>query len=245
MSQFQSPQLPILRRIQSEKIPYIRRSKSINRSRSQSLLKNLTRKTPAIILRSKSLSKKRKSSSPIKRSSYSVINIFDDINNSFNLHNIPIYIQYIHQLYNKSTVKTLLDSTKPKSCLPSFNSKNSFFFIFRNTYNNDILGFLGLSKKGSCLYIKYLCIYDKYRNLSLGIFMGFCAVYYAEKNKINYIISYGVSDQYAESEYERNPSYAEYPDKIVLSQLLLIKKLGFIDVLKIIQIRNTGIYFLI
>lgn len=109
------------------------------------------------------------------------------------------------------------------NCSPSLDDTMLIYMLI-NTNNNDVIGFIALEIMNTCVYINYRCVRKKYRGMGFGIFLAFVGVYYTINNKYSAIFSIGAGNE-VEAPYERKVGGKKW----VLSQGLLINKLGFYD----------------
>lgn len=153
------------------------------------------------------------------------------LNNNFKKNNLPI---------NVSIIKNLSGLTLPSDCSPPLSFDETIIYRLINTINNDNIAFIILEKLGgieNCIYIKYRCVFSPYRKYGFGIFLAYIGVMYAMINKYSAIFSMGVGKS-VNSNYSRETEYGRNR-KWVLSQGLLIKKLGFYDNFKFKNNGNT------
>lgn len=109
---------------------------------------------------------------------------------------------------------------------------DNIYVVLINSNNNDLVAFTVLNISETCLYINYQFAVNKYRGLSIGVFIGFLAIYIAINTHKKYVFAYGVEsgdDQLVESPYKRKDSGDENEWALVLSQAILINKFGFYD----------------
>lgn len=156
--------------------------------------------------------------------------ILNILNDHLNKNKIPLIItqQYDKDYYNFFNNQKLCSKEAV-----SESDENTYNLKFINIINNDVVSQMILERTSNiCLYINLRCTNENYTGVSLGIFMGFCAVYIAERLKLQYVTSQGMlltsynkklnSKNLFDKDYKRNGN-----DEIVLSQFILIKKLGF------------------
>ena len=87
----------------------------------------------------------------------------------------------------------------------------------------ESVGFLSLDLSNKyCCYINYMCAADT-NTRGIGTFLGFLAVFVAKITRKYMVYSFGISTVKTKAKYPR------LDNDIVLSQYILIEKLGFID----------------
>ena len=146
----------------------------------------------------------------------------EEFNAIFNRNNIPIIINNI----NNKEMPRIIKNKVFKSCSHKA-SDSAEYSVFVNINNNDIIGYVALDISDKCIYITYMCVSDKYKGYNFGVFMGFYAIYIGELLNKTAVISYGVGKK-SPAHYERLGGRFW-----VISQGLLITKLGFIDGFKV------------
>jgi len=145
------------------------------------------------------------------------------INNILELNKIPLKInimQYSDLLnYNLENAYSFDDD------------EDNIYVVLINSKNNDLVAFTILNISEKCLYINYQFVDNKYRSLSIGVFLGFLAIYMGINLHKNYVFAFGVKsgdDQLVDSPYERKLDGYNH-NKWILSQAILVNKFGFYD----------------
>ena len=116
--------------------------------------------------------------------------ILNILNDHLNKNKIPLIItqQYDKDYYNFFNNQKLCSKEAV-----SESDENTYNLKFINIINNDVVSQMILERTSNiCLYINLRCTNDNYTGVSFGIFMGFCAVYIAERLKLQYVTSQGM-----------------------------------------------------
>ena len=128
---------------------------------------------------------------------------------------IPIIIEIVD--------KTIISGIEDEDCDP-FLGDDTIYYLLKNINLEDNIGYIGIDQSENCIYINYLCIFKKYRSVSLSAFLAYIAIFLGIKNNKKYIFSVGVAKDTVEAPYERIIG-----KEWVLSQGILINKFGFKD----------------
>lgn len=146
------------------------------------------------------------------------------INNILELNKIPLKI-------NIMQYSELLLNYNLEDAYNFEDDEDNIYVVLINSKNNDLVAFTILNISEKCLYINYQFVDNKYRSLSIGVFLGFLAIYMGINLHKNYVFAFGVKsgdEQLVDSPYERKMGL--YNDnKWILSQAILVNKFGFYD----------------